>query len=347
MFCRRRLKVVLVQEEKQGCPECCVSAIIVHDPESGEDVCENCGLVVNNVSFESGYGIRAFNPEELRKKMQTGSPETLLLHEKGAMTHVGLPGEVKDFYGKKLNGEGRNTAFRLKKMQTHCRIKSNQERNLASALRSLNLISDKLGLPTQTRVQAAFNYRSALKKDLVRGRSIAEMVAAAVYLACRDGKAAHTPEEISKAASVPVKKITCGYRLLLEKLDRQQMPPVNNAVSYITQLGSKLGVSGEQQGEAIRLRMKLNKLCVGKSPLGLAAALLYIVCDVHSQSWKDKVTQKVIGEVAGITEVTIRKRYKELQRELLKIAGLQPGAQETKEGKEALMRFLARKELLQ
>ncbi len=50
----------------------------------------------------------------------------------------------------------------------------------------------------------------------------------------------------------------------------------------------------------------------GKGPNGIAAAALYI----SSLMENDRKSQKDIAEVAGITEVTLRNRYKELSENL-------------------------------
>ena len=49
-----------------------------------------------------------------------------------------------------------------------------------------------------------------------------------------------------------------------------------------------------------------------KDPMGLAAASLYIACLQNNE----KKTQKDIAEAAGVTEVTVRNRYKSLKRVL-------------------------------
>ncbi|RLG31758.1 transcription initiation factor IIB, partial [Methanosarcinales archaeon] len=53
-------------------------------------------------------------------------------------------------------------------------------------------------------------------------------------------------------------------------------------------------------------------LTSGRGPTGVAAAAIYIAsieCD-------QRRTQREVAEVAGVTEVTIRNRYKELAEEL-------------------------------
>ena len=54
------------------------------------------------------------------------------------------------------------------------------------------------------------------------------------------------------------------------------------------------------------------RISAGKDPMGLAASALYVACTLEGE----EKTQKDIAEAAGVTEVTIRNRYKELLEEL-------------------------------
>jgi transcription initiation factor TFIIB len=51
---------------------------------------------------------------------------------------------------------------------------------------------------------------------------------------------------------------------------------------------------------------------MGKDPMGITAAVLYIACQLKGE----EVTQKQIADVAEVTEVTIRNRKKELMKKL-------------------------------
>jgi transcription initiation factor TFIIB len=54
------------------------------------------------------------------------------------------------------------------------------------------------------------------------------------------------------------------------------------------------------------------RVSAGKDSMGLAAAALYIACLKNTE----KETQKDISEAAGVTEVTVRNRYKDLMKKL-------------------------------
>ncbi|MEM4295109.1 MAG: HTH domain-containing protein, partial [Candidatus Caldarchaeum sp.] len=63
--------------------------------------------------------------------------------------------------------------------------------------------------------------------------------------------------------------------------------------------------------EALRLLREAvqKKATVGKDPVGIAAAALYMACQETTQN----LTQKDIAKAAGVTEVTVRNRFKGLK----------------------------------
>jgi transcription initiation factor TFIIB len=176
----------------------------------------------------------------------------------------------------------------------------------------LNRLSDKLSTRGQIRENAALIYRKALEKGLVRGRSIAGIAAASLYAACRDSETPRTLHEIAEASLVNENDVARCYRLLLRELDIRM--PIADPMAYISKIAERAGISGQIQTLAFRILKEAKKNCVisGKDPMGLAAAALYIAC-VKSN---DKKPQKDIARAAGVTEVTVRNRYKSLKRQL-------------------------------
>jgi transcription initiation factor TFIIB len=176
----------------------------------------------------------------------------------------------------------------------------------------LDRLSDKVYLPQPTKEKAALIYRKALDKDLVRGRSIATIVTASLYAACRGTGTPRTLREIAESSLVNKKDVARCYRLILRELDVNM--PIANPLTYISKIAVKADISGISQGKAIEiLRVARHKrIATGKDPLGIAAAVLYIACLQNNE----KITQKDIADAAGVTEVTVRNRYKALKKEL-------------------------------
>jgi transcription initiation factor TFIIB len=176
----------------------------------------------------------------------------------------------------------------------------------------LDRLSDKLGIHGPVKENAAVIYRKALDKGLVRGRTISGIMSASLYAACRNSETPRSLREIAEASLVDKKNVARGYRLLLRELNIQM--PIADPMTYVSKIAESAGLSGNVQGLAIKILRDARKARVstGKDPMGLAAAALYIAC---LQSYEKK-TQKDIAEAAGVTEVTVRNRYKTLKRQL-------------------------------
>ncbi|MEM3432464.1 MAG: hypothetical protein QXU76_03770, partial [Candidatus Bilamarchaeaceae archaeon] len=103
-----------------------------------------------------------------------------------------------------------------------------------------------------------------------------------------------------------------AYRFLKVELDIDV--PLTDPSQYVPKFATALKLSGEVQSDAVKLIKKALKkgLISGRGPTGVAAAALYIASAMHGV----KKTQKEVADVAGVTEVTIRNRYRELKKEL-------------------------------
>src|SRR3990170_5108297 len=294
-------KVEIKQRTDDKCPEC-GSANLVHDYDTEETVCANCGMVLSESMIYEGPEWRAFTLEERESGSRVGGPTFYSVHDKGLSTVIGKVD--RDAFGRKLPLSTRLQMWRLRKWQIRSRAHSSVDRNLAQAMAELDRLSDKLYIHGPIKENAAVVYRKALEKGLVRGRSIAAIVAAALYVACRSSETPRTLREIAEASVLNEKEVARCYRLLLRTLDIQM--PIADPITYISKIGERIGITGQTQGLAIRIlrEAKKRRIASGKDPMGLAAAALYIAC---LQS-NEKKTQKDIAEAAGVTEVTIRNR---------------------------------------
>jgi len=302
-------KVEIKQRTDDKCPEC-GSANLVHNYDTGETVCGNCGLVLHEQTLDKGPEWRAFTQEEKDSRTRVGVPTSYSVHDKGLSTAIGRVD--RDAFGRKLQVSTRLQMWRLRKWQIRSRVHSSVDRNLAQAMAELDRLSDKLYIPAHIKEKAAVVYRKALEKGLVRGRSIAAIAAAALYAACRNSETPRTLREIAEASLVDKKDVARCYRLLLRELEIHM--PIADPMTYLSKIAERTGISGQTQGLAINILInaKKKRAASGKDPMGLAAAALYIACLQNNE----KKTQKDIAEAAGVTEVTVRNRYKSLKREL-------------------------------
>jgi len=292
-----------------NCPEC-GSPNLVEDYDLGEVICQSCGLVLSEHAINRGPEWRAFTKEEKDQRGRVGIPTSFSIHDKGLSTvidHVN-----RDAFGRQLPLARRLEMLRLRKWQIRTRVHSSVDRNLAQAMAELDRLTDRIHVPAPIKERAAIIYRKALDNGLVRGRSIAAIAAASLYAACRHSETPRTLKEVSAASRIRKKDVARCYRLLLRELDMKM--PVEDPVKCVSKIASKVDISMQTQRRAFDILKEARKrgMVAGKDPMGLAAASLYVACVLEGE----KKTQKEIAEVANVTEVTVRNRYKNLKESL-------------------------------
>ncbi|HYT17939.1 MAG TPA: transcription initiation factor IIB [Thermoplasmata archaeon] len=304
-FCRGRTDKVREVEITTQCPEC-HGDHLVRDYSRAEIVCEDCGLVLDDMIIDEGPEWRAFDSEQRESRERAGPPSTIMAHDKGLSTSIGW--RNKDAYGRQIPHKSRAQIYRLRKWQHRIRTSKSGERSLAQGLTEINTMASKMGLPRHVRENAAVLYRRASTKNLVRGRSIDEVVAATLYASCRQSGVPRTLDEIASKSSVDRKSIGRTYRTLVRELGLKLLP--QSPRDYIARFCNRLELDMDVQRKAKEILDKVEKdeLASGVAPSGVAAATIYISAILCNKP----CTQKEVAEVAGVTEVTIRNRYKRI-----------------------------------
>ena len=249
---------------------------------------------------------RPFATERREARARAGPPLVMIRHEKGPPTSIGW--RNKDAYGRQIPHKSRAQIYRLRKWQHRIRTSKSGERSLAQGLTEINTMASKMGLPRHVRESAAVLYRKASLKNLVRGRSIDEVVAATLYAACRQCDVPRTLDEIANKTPVDRKSIGRTYRTLVRELGLRLLP--QSPRDYIARFCNRLNLDMDvlRKAKDILDKVEKDELASGVAPSGVAAAVIYIAAMLSNKP----CTQKEVAEVAGVTEVTIRNRYKRI-----------------------------------
>jgi len=289
------------------CPICGKGKIII-DHEMEEYVCNRCGYVVTGKLLDRGPEWRAFTKEERRNRKRTGSPTSLTKVGRGLSTIIGK--EPTDASGRRLGAETRRMFQRMQTWDTRTKLSTPQQRNLIRAMNFLSRLSDKLQLSDMIKEDAAYIYRKALEKKLIKGRSVIGMVSASVYAACRNNRVPRTLRDVMRASNVKKSEIAKSYRVLLNSLNMKM--PVMDPSRRVSRIANRVGLRERTQRTALEIIDKAKKkgIAYGKNPMGLAAAALYAASVLEDE----KITQDELADAAGITSVTLRKRYADLKR---------------------------------
>ena len=284
----------------------CKKDCFISDLESGEVICSNCGLVISEKAIETRAEWRSFEGET-NDRIRTGMPSSLAQHDMGLATIIGITN--KDARGNSLSSAKRSSIKRLRTWDFRTQY-SYADRNLHSAFDLLHRIKSKLGLSDAILEKAAYVYRKACQCRLTRGRSASSVLAAAIYIACREMGAARSLRDIAATSNVKRREIAQSYRLLILNLDLKI--PLPDPMKCVIKVANKVRLSEKTKHQALDKMADLMKtqLPAGKAPMSFAASVLYLSCVENG----DHITQKDLAAAAGVTEVTIRNRIKDLKK---------------------------------
>ena len=292
-----------IPDIKQSCLRCGKKELIT-DTETGEIFCGGCGFVSSERVESTGPERRSF-PDDRVNRERTGIGTSLAIHDQGLSTVISPTN--RDATGQPLSNSMKKTLKRLRIWDSRSQ-NDPIDRNFRQAFNELYRLKDKLSLSDSVIEKAAYIYRKALEKKLIRGRSISGMIGSALYAACREVETPRTLKEIAMTMNIKKGDLAACYRLLIKELDLKI--PVVDSVQNVARIASKIGLPEKTRRYAIEILRKAeeSKISAGKNPMALAATALYISCVKMGV----RRTQRDLAEAANITEVTIRNRHKGL-----------------------------------
>jgi len=290
----------------QKCPLCELYNTIIIDPKSTDTVCSKCGMVMTD-KMDTWPGWQGNAVDELQGNNRTGPPLSLTRRDIGLSTVIG--NENLDARRNQIKAVVLPTLRRLRTWDS--RTQSNNY-HFKVAFRELDCLKDKLGLSEPIAEKAAYLFRKAHEKGIIRGRSTLAVLAAAVYIACRQMEAPRTIEDVVTASNIKRKAITKCHRELIFEL-QLKLPDIDNK-KCVVRVANKANVSEKTKYKAINLMDEVVRqgISTGKDPMGLAAAVLYASCIMTGE----QKSQTDLARAAQITQVTIRNRFKDLSNRL-------------------------------
>ena len=367
------------------CPEC--NAGLIHDYSKGEYICQKCGYVVIDQADDFGPESHSSDYDEKSRNTRASGFTSISLHDYGLRTEIAL--SSKDYSGKSIDNQMAEQMNNMRKWHSRIRIASPKERRLSNVLSKINELCSIISLPKSVAETAAMIYRNFENRYEAKGKSIACMAAATIYLACKRCSIIRSLEEIVGASGITeynrsnLKLASKYYRDMVMEMgclkenepletnsNSSQAAAVNqpksmafenghpkSVVSFartVDNFGIQNGLATDAVSDATNssntnngtLRMmnrfprgisidhyisklvntskidtKIERLAMdiaqktydhlladGKAPNGLAAAYIYLAAILLGVN----LLQMDVSSLAGVTEVTIRNRCKDV-----------------------------------
>ena len=275
---------------------------MITDVESGEIICNRCGIVVVR-DLEDTKKIW-HKAEDNGSDTRNGNPSSLTLYDQGLTTKIGNTN--RDASGNVINSLMMVRLNRMKNLDRRSQI-NNSARNLGRAFRQLDSLKDKLALSNVVIEKTAYIYRKVQEAGLVRGRKVNTVLGASLYVACREFEIPRTLREISAVNNEKYRETSRVYRQIVLHLGKQV--PRINLFRYVEKVGKKAKLEEKNIRDALRLMKKVQEtgLSAGKEPMGIVGAVIYLSLPKSDENIRQRIiTQAIIADAAGVSEVTIR-----------------------------------------
>lgn len=297
--------------ETQACPEC--RSALVDDIQNGEIICSGCGVVVADQMADFGpENVGSSLEDKMRLARATGQT-TYSQHDLGITTDISI--STKDFSGKPINHDMASKMHNLRKWQQRIRVSNPKERRLANVLVKMGDACSNLNLSRNVLETASIIYRDLDDHMEVKGKSVASITAATIHMACKQCDVVRSLEEICRGICEPkdVKaktKLAGKYYRNMVMVLGQKKAPISSMDKIISTIANKTQTEVRVTRLALEISEKTrnSRIADGKAPKGIAAAYLYVASVLLGQN----VLQRDVSSVAGVTEVTIRNRCKEI-----------------------------------
>ncbi len=254
-----------------------------------------CGYVIPTEMVNNGIEWRTLRTSTLTK------------FDGGLSTVIGKGST--DANGTRLDAETRQNFQRIQRWDYFTKLSTSENKNLKSAMSFLSRLLDKVHASEVVREDAAYIYRKALSKKLIKGRSINGIAAACVYASYRKHGIATALKNIARFSNMSKTEIATYYRFLLKDLGISM--PTIDPIGAIPRLASEVGIQEKTRRVALNIieKAKQRGIVAGKNPIGFAAAALYTAC----MRGNEHVVQDKLATAAGVTTVTLRKLHNDLK----------------------------------
>jgi len=149
-------------------------------------------------------------------------------------------------------------------------------------------------------------------RKILRGKDTKTFVAACLHIACREREIPSSPIFIATIANVKRDKLVKFEKQVCKLLDITL--PLDKAAKKVRYIASKVGMKESVSRKAIKILDRIPSFETGPDPKGIAAAVLYLVCENTEFS----VTHRELAVVTMLNSQTIGNSIRRLRNDLKK-----------------------------
>ncbi|KAA1473428.1 cyclin-like protein [Dentipellis sp. KUC8613] len=289
------------------CPDCRdPHPNIVEEFGSGDLVCGSCGLVLGDRIVDTRSEWRTFANDEGDDPSRVGAASDPLME---GIEQLDTVISFKDG-GSGLSRELQRAASRSQN--------SRSERNLLSAFRDISSWCDQFSLPKTISDIAKQLYKRSDEEKLLRGKPLDAVIAACIFIACRQAHVPRTFREICNLTHVSKKVLGQCYKALEQAFNLTPGASAHQATSapatstgpedLLVRYCNHLDLPANVQSicKDIIVEARSRGIADGRSPVSIAGGAIYFTCHLLGKA----KSAREISAVAGVSEGTIKLVYR-------------------------------------
>ena len=281
--------------DAECCDVCGVGSLVEDD---GQIICASCNAICSRI-IDMGAEWRYYGVDDNRgdDPSRCGLPTNDLLPKSSMGSIIG-------------NRKGDSRDMRRIRMYQMWNSMPYWERTLYNVFDKIVNNTSNHGIPAKILDDAKVLYKRASEKKISRGDNKEGLIASCIYYACLMNKTPRSPKEVSRMFHIDLNVLTKGNARFQSLM--QINVDCSNSNDYIARFGSRLNLDFEDVQKCKDLAQKLDDLEIvsENSPTSVAAGTIYFY--VHHK--KLAVTKKQIADICEVSEVTIMKTHKRIQK---------------------------------
>lgn len=295
-----------IKFDKNKCSRC-ESSDFIEDYTNGIIVC-TCGAVINNL-YDTSPDTKPYDDDtkQENKRFNKVTNELLPQSSMGARLPTNIKGSLQ-----KLQNWG---------------AMPYRERSLYNDFKVITACCEKLNLNKNIQQSANIFYASAKsckhqegenegKHIITRGKNNKGIQGGSIWISCKKHNIPVLSKDIAEFYGLTIKELNKGIKSLKKLLEIKNMSVQLNVIGseeYVRKYCTELNVKTEYMNQAIKIAKNIDKLSVitEHTQFSIAATSVLIMSEMNAIT---NVTKKSLKQMFGVSNVTISKTYKKLEK---------------------------------
>lgn len=268
--------------------------------EDGNYICKKCNTLQEKY-IDSQAEWRYYGHEDTKTSDPTrcGMPTNDLLPELSLGSVIG-----NDFTSK--------NSYEMYKIRKYQRWNSTtyKERSLYNIIDNISLQASNSGISQSIIDEAKVLYKELSEMKISRGTNRNGLIASSIYMSCKVNKVPRSAKEIAKIFNIDITTMTKGTKKFHDIMKTNMV--CTKPEDFIMRFCSKVNMEDKYIDLCLHIIDKADEYSIvsESAPPSIATGTIFLVSNLCNL----KITKKIISKECDISEVTINKCYKKLDK---------------------------------